>query len=371
MAYKVPYFSFDKMNSDVEKDMANAFRKIFNSKWYIQGHELADFEKQFADYIGVKHAIGVGNGLDALKISLKVLNVGQGDEVILPCHTFIATLLAVLETGARPVLADVNPESYVLDWSNVEKHISRKSKVILPVHIYGFPCDLPELMVNTAGRDLVIVEDYAQAVGAGITQKKAGSFGRINAASFYPTKTLGAVGDGGIITTDDMLLANLCRVLRNYGFEKKGVHQQIGYNSRLDELQAAFLSMKMKFLDVWLAERESIANRYRNGLQDLPGIQLPVNNTKFTPAHHIFPILVEKRDQLKLNLEKAGIETLIHYAVPIHLQQSMAFLGYHHGSFPITERIAKTQLSLPIYPGLREHQIDYTIENIRKFMLNN
>ena len=368
MAYKIPYFSFDKINSDTGGDLNLIFRELLDSKWYILGRNLNDFENEFAKYIGVKHAIGVGNGFDALKISLEALELKKDDEVILPSLTFVATLLAVIQAGARPVLADVNPETNVLDYSSIESLIGPKTKAIIPVHLYGYPCNIPEILKNTKEKGIVVVEDYAQSVGAEFEGKKTGSFGLINGSSFYPTKSIGALGDGGIITTDDKKLADKCRSLRNYGFTSDGQHKLIGHNSRLDELQAAFLSVKIPWLDIWNNERRSIAAKYIDNLSEIRGLRLPEHKINTLPVYHIFSILCEKRDALQEHLKDAGIETLVHYSTPLHLQQSMTYLGYSTGSMPIAEKISGMQLSLPIYPGLSDEKIDFVSEMIYRFM---
>jgi dTDP-4-amino-4,6-dideoxygalactose transaminase len=367
MSYEIPYFSFDKMNSDTGKDLSLAFREIMDSKWYILGRHLTAFENEFAEYIGINHAIGVGNGFDALRISLETLDLKKDDEVILPSLTFIATLLAVIHTGAKPVLADVNPKTFTMDYGSVKSLINPKTRVIIPVHLYGYPVDVQRIIKHTNERDIVIIEDFAQSVGAEIEGVKTGSLGRINAASFYPTKTLGALGDGGIITTDDEKLADRCRSLRNYGFTDDGKHNTIGYNSRLDEMQAAFLSIKIRWQDIWIKERRSIAEKYRDNLSGIPGLKLPEHQRSALPAHHIFPVLSKKREALRKHLQSAGIETRVHYGTPLHLFDSMRYLGYPKGSMPEAEKISERELSLPIYPGLNEEKINFICEQIDKF----
>jgi dTDP-4-amino-4,6-dideoxygalactose transaminase len=370
MKRQIPYYSFEKINSDIREAFEEIFNAVMDSKWYILGKELESFENSFARYIRVKHAIGVGSGFDALRISLAALDLKENDEVILPSFTFIATLLAVIHSGAKPILVDVNPDTYVLDPQSLYPFINSRTKVIIPVHIYGYPCDMKEINAMANQKEIQVIEDYAQAVGSHIDGKKAGSFGFVNAASFYPTKTLGAIGDGGIITTNDEKIAHKCKTLRNYGFESKKQHKMIGYNSRLDELHAAFLSKKLQFLEKWIGERKSVALQYMEKLKDIPEIKLPDYSLDRSSAYHIFPIRSENRDQLRQYLQDQGICTLIHYEIPPHLQDSMKHLGYGEKSFPVTEEISKTQLSLPIYPGLSEDNIHFIAQKIQEFYIS-
>jgi len=367
MKRKIPYFSFTEINSDIQNELERTFHSVMDSKWYILGKKLKSFENSFAEYIQVKHAIGVGSGFDALRISLAALDIKKNDEVILPSFTFLATILAVVHAGARPVLTDVSPETYVIEPNSIYPYINSKTKVIIPVHIYGYPCEMMEIGEIASYEGIYILEDYAQAVGAKIGDQKAGSVGYVNAASFYPTKTLGAIGDGGIITTNDEKTADKCRSLRNYGFIDKKHHQWIGYNSRLDELQAALLAKKLQFLNQWIEERKLIALTYMEKLNNIPGLKLPQYSANKTPTYHIFPIRSKKRNALKKYLNDHGIDTMIHYEIPPHLQDSMKHLGYKKNSFPVTEEISDTQLSLPIYPGLTEDDIYFIARKIREF----
>jgi dTDP-4-amino-4,6-dideoxygalactose transaminase len=367
MKRRIPYFSFKKINSDIQNELERTFGTVLNSKWYILGKQLENFEKVFAQYLQVKHAIGVGSGLDALHISLRALKLKEDDEVILPSFTFIATILSVIHAGAKPVLIDVNPETYVLDPKSIYPYLNSKTKVIIPVHMYGYPCDMKEIRNIVSQRGIYIIEDNAQAVGAEIDGQKTGSFGNVNAASFYPTKTLGAIGDGGIITTNDEKIANKCKLLRNYGFADKKHHQMIGYNSRLDELQAALLAKKLKFLDHWIQDRKLIAQKYIEKLKHLSEIQLPKYSNDKSSSYHIFPIRSNKRDVLKKFLDDQGIDTMIHYEIPPHLQVSLKHLRYEIHSFPITEEICAQQLSLPIYPGLSDNDINFISRKIEEF----
>ena len=371
MPPNIPYFSFDQTNEDVKEDVYEIFQEVYNSKWFILGKYLDSFEKKFAEYIGVKYAIGVGNGYDALKISLKALGITESDEVILPAHTFIATLLPVIQLKARPILVDINPESLNIDVENLTRSINKRTKAILPVHLYGNPCNISEIIEIGNRHNIPVIEDYAQAIGATVGLKKAGSFGLINASSFYPTKTLGALGDGGIITTNDSKLQSTCRKLRNYGFTDKFHHEIIGFNSRLDEIQAGILLKKLIWLDKWIDDRERIAKHYTRRLEQIHHISLisPLYNSK--SSYHIFPILCKKRNELKIHLENKGIETSVHYPIPIHFQKSIKFLNYKPGDFPVAEEVASQQLSLPLYPGLEPGDIDYICDQIIFFTESN
>lgn len=368
MKTKIPYYSLAQINTDVREQLKGAFQSVINSNWYVLGQELELFEKKFAEYIHVKFAIGVGNGMDALRISLQALDLKSGDEVILPSLTYIATLIAVVQSGAKPVLVDINSDTCVLDPDLITERLTNRTRVILPVHLYGRPCPVPEMLHIARERNILVVEDYAQSVGAEINGSMTGSIGHINATSFYPTKTLGALGDGGMITTNEKKYAIICRSLRNYGFKDQKMHIRIGSNSRLDEIQAAFLMKKLVFLDHWIKQKKKIADTYIELLKDVEGIILPDFSGQIKPSYHIFPIRIKKRDALKTYLEQKGIETRIHYEVPMHMQKSMKFLGYKKGSFPVTEEIIRTEISLPIYPGLSDTHVEYIAENIREFV---
>lgn len=367
MENRIPYFSFEKINSDVRDSLDNAFQSVLDSKWYILGERLENFENSFAKYIGVQYAVGVGNGMDALRISLASLNLQSDDEVILPNLTFVATLLAVVHAGAKPVLVDIDPETYTLDLRDLMCRLNDKTRVIIPVHLYGNPCDMRKINHVALEYGLHVIEDYAQAVGSRFDNFPTGSIGTINAASFYPTKSLGALGDGGIITTNDFELAEKCRCLRNYGFQEAN-HILLGHNSRLDELQAALLSCKMPFLDQWILERKAIAEKYLDCLEDLQGIVLPKYNPGTFPSYHIFPIRIRKRDELRNYLYNLGIETRIHYKTPLHLLETMNSYRDTANNYPASVEVANTELSLPIYPGLTDSKIAFITEKIRAFV---
>jgi len=365
---KVPYIPFLHIHPELKREMLMEFERFYDTQDYILGTGLARFEKEYASFNHVKHAIGVGNGHDALLISMKVLGIGPGEEVIIPAHTFIATALAVQNAGAKPVLTDIHPETLNIDPLDVEKKISPMTRAIMPVHLYGNPCDMNALMILAKNHQIPIIEDNAQAHGAEIDERVTGSIGVINATSFYPTKNLGALGDGGMITTNDDELAAKARAWRNYG---KTTHfSEPGLNSRLDELQAVLLSIKLRHLAKWNNERMRIAEIYEERLRGIGNIRLQKSLPGALNMRHIFPIITSKRDQLKAYLSSKNIDTLIHYELPIHLQQSFEWLGHKKADFPIAETVCDSELSLPIYPGLGEVGVDYVCECIGGFFKN-
>jgi dTDP-4-amino-4,6-dideoxygalactose transaminase len=364
----IPYYSLEKIHQDLQEGMKNTFLSVMEGNWFVLGRHLEEFEDAFADFTGVKFAIGVGNGLDGLKISLRCLDLQKGDKMVIPAHTFSASVLAAVENGITPVLADVNRQDGLLDAGQFADKLKADVKVVMPVHLYGNPCDMQKIAQVAEAAGIYIVEDFAQSVGAMFRGQPTGSFGTVNATSFYPVKPLGALGDGGMITTNDPDLNQRCRKLRNYGYSGKSTMELTGYNSRLDELQAAFLMLKMKHLERWKMDRVDIAHRYLQNLSDLEQVILPPADKNNSPAFHIFPIRLRKRDDLKIYLEENRIQTQIHYPVPPHLQPAFRFLGYRKGDFPVTEEISDTELSLPIYPGLSTDSVDRISQCIRHFI---
>lgn len=364
---RIPFFSFDGMHQSMRDDMIAAFGRFYDTNWYVLGKEVQAFEEEFAAYSEIKHCVGVANGLDALHIALQTLDIKEGDEVIVPSNTYIATWLAVSYTGASIVPVEPNPHTYNLDPKKIEAAITPATRAIMPVHLYGQPCEMEAIMQIAKNHKLFVVEDNAQSQGATYGGKKTGTFGTINGVSYYPGKNLGALGDAGGITTDRSDLAEEARVIRNYGSQKKYYNKRIGLNSRLDEIQAAFLRLKIPQLDKWNAERQKIAAIYNAGLEDIEEIQLPLITPSAVSVWHQFVILTPKRTQMIQFLDENGIGTLIHYPVPPHLQEAYHFLGYQRGDFPIAEKISDMALSLPIYPGLKEKEILYICDKIRSF----
>ena len=363
-SFKVPYADFAKIHDPMRRELDAAWWRVINREWFIDGQEDSAFERAFADYCGVRECIGVGNGLDALRLILMALGIGVGDEVLVPANTFIASALAVTYTGAKPVLVDPDSQTALITPEETAKQITERTKAIMVVQLYGRVAEMEGFQELATECNLTLIEDAAQAHGASRNERKAGSFGLAAGFSFYPGKNLGALGDAGAVTTDDPEIARRVRALRNYGSERKYVHETPGVNSRLDELQAAFLAEKLTHLDTWTAERRRIAEIYKVEIHN-PKIRLlkpEVGN-----VHHIFPVFTEERDKLQKFLAEQGIQTNIHYPIPIHLQKAYKDLGYGPGDFPVAEELARTELSIPLYPGMTEEQIDQVVSALNQF----
>ena len=377
---RVPFLDFEGLHNPIREELISAFKEVLDSNWFVMGKQLELFEREYAEWNDVKHCVGVSNGLDALTLALKALEIGPGDEVIVPSNTYIATALAVSNVGATPIFVEPRIETANINPDLIEAAISKRTKAIMPVHLYGQACEMEAIMTIANKFGLFVVEDNAQAHGASYNRKKTGSWGHINATSFYPGKNLGALGDGGAITTDSDELAHRVRVLRNYGSQEKYKNEVLGYNNRLDELQAAFLRFKLRKLDEWTAERNKIAQAYINVLKDIPGIELLSLADRATSAYHLFVIKVKERKELQSKLSEAGVGTLIHYPIPPHLQECYKFLGYKNGDFPISEQLAQKSLSLPLYIGLEINQIEEinriihelaSLQNIKSYLNGN
>lgn len=363
----IPFLSFDKTNDQIKTLTLEAIERCIDSKWYVLGNEVKEFESLYSTYNKVKFTIGVANGLDALHLSLLALGIKEGDEVIVPSNTYIASVLAVSYTGATPVFVEPDINTYNIDPDKIEEKITAKTKAILPVHLYGQACEMGKIMDIAQKHNLFVIEDNAQAHGAEFDGKITGSFGNINGTSFYPGKNLGALGDAGGITTDNEQLYTKCLSLRNYGSHKKYYNEVIGYNSRLDELQAAVLKVKLPFMAEWTNERIQIAAWYNEGLQGLAEIVLPATAPKASHVYHLYTIRTEKRDLLQQYLNQKGIGTLIHYPVPPHLQEAYKNLGYQEGDFPLAEKIAQTTLSLPLFIGMTQSQVEVVCQEIKSY----
>ncbi len=365
--YAIPFFSLERQHQSISTELQLAYSKTLKRGRFILDDEVKGFEEEFAVYQKVKYCVSVGNGHDAILISLKALGIGRGDEVLVPSHTFCATWLAVVNAGAKPVPVEVEPFTYTINPLLIENLITKKTKAIVPVHLYGHPCLMDKIMTIAKRNKLFVVEDNAQAHGAFFKDKMTGSWGHCDATSFYPTKNLGALGDGGAIVTNDKKLFQFVRAFGNYGSEKKDVHTILGINSRLDELQAAVLRIKLRKLNEWNEARKQNAKLYFDLLEGQGGIQLPPGESEMAkPVFYQFVIQTKQRDKLKKYLGGKGIETSIHYPIPVHLQKAYAFLGFKKGSLPVAEKLSKTVLSLPIYPGLKKQEIEIVCSTIRK-----
>jgi len=366
---KIPFLNFSATHQPMKAEMMNAFEKVYDSNWFVLGEQVKAFESNYAAFNQVKHVVAVSNGLDALHIALKTLNIGTGDEVIVPSNTFIATVLAVSYVGATPIFVEPNIHTYNIDPSKIEAAITSKTKAIMPVHLYGQACEMTEIMRIAEKYNLKVIEDNAQAQGATYQEKVTGSFGHINGTSFYPGKNLGALGDAGGITTNDGVLAEKAKVLSNYGTRVKYVNDEIGFNMRMDECQAAFLHVKLNYLSNWIQQRQQIANWYNKHLSNIEGLILPAVAQNATHTYHLYVVRTTKRNALMKHLTDNEIGTLIHYPIPPHLQQAYANLGFSKGDFPIAEEIADTCLSLPIWPGMNETEVAFVATSIKQFFL--
>lgn len=364
---KVPFLNFHYQHSNIKPEIQQAFLSVYDSYWYILGHHLSDFEKEFADYSQVKYAVGISNGLDALFLSLKILGVGAGDEVIVPSNTYIATALAVSHLGATPVFVEPDSNTYNLDPTKIEAALTPRTKAIMSVHLYGQACQMNEIMDIAQRHNLYVVEDNAQSHGAEYDGRMLGSWGHINATSFYPGKNFGALGDAGAVTTNHEEWAQAIRSYRNYGSKEKYKNEVLGYNMRLDELQAAILSVKLKHLDNWTQYRKDIAMLYLDKLQGVGDLILPFTHPLASHVYHLFVIRTPQRDTLQKHLEENGVGTLIHYPIPPHLQEAYSFMGHQKGDFPIAEELAMSSLSLPLWPGMQQEEVDYVVNHIKAF----
>lgn len=354
-------------HATIRSEIDAAIQQVLSRCNFILGSQVEEFEQAFAGFIGTEHAVGVSSGLDALRLALIALDIGPGDEVILPANTYIATALAVSATGARPVLVDCDPETYNIDVGLIEPAITPRTKAIIPVHLTGQSANMDPILEVADRRDLYIVEDAAQSHGTLYKGRPCGSIGTAGCFSFYPGKNLGAYGDGGAVTTSDAKLAERLRRLRNYGQRAKYQHVEKGLNARLDTLQAAILTVKLRYLPQWNKARAAHAEEYREMLTGVGDLAFQHREPYSTHIYHLFIIETEQRAALQEHLNMVGIDTGIHYPVPIHLQQAYTDLGYSKGDFPEAERLAEHMLSLPMYPELRSGQIRQVTEEIKGF----
>ena len=384
---QIPPFSLDEQISEIGDEIEKALIKVFRSGKYIGGEEVASFEKAFALAIETSYSVSCNSGTDALILALRSLNIGEGDEVITSSFSFFATAEAITSVGARPVFVDIDPENYLMDLDLIEKVITPRTKAILPVHLFGQPIDMDKIMAIAEVNNLKVVEDCAQAAGAHWRGKPVGSYGDVGCFSFFPTKNLGAAGDGGAITTNNLELAKTIRELAVHGMPKRYFHTNIGYNSRLDSLQAAILNVKLTRLNKWIERRKAIANNYISQLSSIESIELPSNNLSNNSFHSWNQFVIRimdnsfvknikansedvfdntNRDLFKNELHRLGVNTIIYYPIPIHLQPAYRELGYTEGSLPITEKVCSQVISLPIFPELKFIQQSYVIDRIKE-----
>jgi dTDP-4-amino-4,6-dideoxygalactose transaminase len=362
----IPLVDLKAQYRDIRDEIGPAIERVLESGQYVLGPEVSAFEVEFAAYCGTREAIGVNSGTSALHLALLAAGVKPGDEVITVPFTFAATVAAILYSGARPVFVDVNPASMNMDARRIESVVSRHTRAIIPVHLHGQMADMNRIMEIAARHGLVVIEDAAQAHGAEYEGRRAGSIGHLGCFSFYPGKNLGAYGEGGLVTTNDSVFAQTVRRLRDWGTESKYVHLQKGYNFRLDELQAAVLRVKLRHLDNWTSSRRAHAATYNELLRPLSGagLRTPVAFSGLSHVYHIYAVRTGSRELLQRSLHAAGVQTSVHYPIPVHLQPAYADLGYTAGDFPVAERAAQEVLSLPMYPELEQSQLMYIAEII-------
>ena len=362
---RVPFLDLAPAYRELKDELDLAIGRVLAKGWYILGDEVAAFEREFADYVGVGHCVGVGNGLDALRLVLRAWGVGPGDEVVVPSNTYVATALAVSESGAQIVFAEPDPATHNLDPARLEAAVTPRTRAVIPVHLYGLPADMAPINAIAARHGIKVLEDAAQAHGATYRERKCGALGDAAGFSFYPSKNLGAFGDGGAVTTNDAALADKVRALRNYGSRIRYRNEMPGVNSRLDELQAAILRVKLRHLETWNGQRSVIAQRYLGALTGLDSLSLPFEPAGLRSAWHLFVIRSARRDALSRQLAECGIETRIHYPVPPFRQEAYASLGIAAGAYPIAERLANEVLSLPLGPHLDRIQADAVIQALQ------
>ena len=362
----VPFSTFVPMHSEIKNEVMRKFEEVYDRSRFIQGEEVMAFEQEFASFCGCRFAVGCGNGLDALYLILKAMDIGKGDEVIVPSNTFIATALAVTYAGATPVFAEPHPETFNINPSLIEEKITPKTKAVIAVHLYGQPADMDEISRVAGRHGLKVIEDCAQAHGAVYRGHKAGSLGDAAGFSFYPGKNLGALGDGGAVVTSDEELARKVRALGNYGSLEKYNHIYKGNNSRLDEVQAAFLRIKLKYLEKWTQNRQETARRYLTEIRN-PKLILPALSGDCSHVWHIFAVRCMERNRLEEYLNRHEIGTTKHYPVPLHLQKAYHDLEIPEGAFPVAEKISAVELSIPMYYGMTDSEISYVINTINAF----
>lgn len=359
----IPMVDLSRQFAEIKEEIFEMMTRILGSSHYILGPRVQEFERKVADYTGVADAIGVASGTDALHLSVEALNIGEGDEVITTPFSFFATAEAIIYTGAKPVFVDIEPDTFNIDCNRIEEKITPRTKAILPVHLFGHPADMETIMEIAARHNLSVIEDCAQAFGAQVKGKKVGSFGDTGCFSFYPSKNLGAYGDGGIITFDDRNLSDILRSLRNHGSKGSYIHDSVGFNSRLDELQAGILLIKLKRIDEYNRKRRLNASRYRSLLCDY--VKCPSEKDGAYHVYNQYTVVSRERDEIQKRLKENSISSVVYYPMPLHLQKALSLLGHKEGDFPNAERASREVLSLPMYPELEESAIGKIAEIIR------
>ncbi|MEO7299626.1 MAG: DegT/DnrJ/EryC1/StrS family aminotransferase [Verrucomicrobiota bacterium] len=362
----VPFLNLAAQHSALKNEISSAVEAVLTNGHYILGPNVTEFEKELATFTKTKFAVGVNSGSDALTLALRALEIGAGDEVITSPFTYIAPSESIYQVGAKIVFADIDPRTFCINPAEIARKISPRTKAIIPIHLFGQAAPLNEIRALADSRGISIIEDCAQAIGAKYHGQNVGSFGRLGCFSFYPTKNLGANGDGGMVVTNDEALAKKLRMLRVHGIEKRYYHDLHGFNSRLDEIQAAILRVKLPHLNRWNTRRAEIAARYSEALAKLP-LQLPVTASGNTHIFHVYAVLSEKRDALQKFLGERGVPTIIYYPQPLHLQKLYADMKFQRGDFPVAEMISEKILPLPMYPELNDAQVDYVCEIVRQF----
>lgn len=368
---KVPFMDLKRVGSEVLTEIKESVNKVIDHGGFIQGPEKKQFEKDFANYCGTKHSIGVDSGTSALELGLRALNINEGDEVITVSNTFYATVAAIRAVGAKPVFVDINPETYLIDAHKAKLAITNRTRAILPVHLYGQPADMDDLLGlkdPSGAHELNVLEDACQAHGASYGGIICGNLGDIAAFSFYPGKNLGAYGDGGAVTTNDDSLAEKVRLLHEYGQRKKYYHDIEGGNHRLDTLQAAVVGTKLKYLNQWNEQRRLAAQKYNEQLGGVSEVKLPKEAANRKHVYHLFVVQVPDRDGLQNYLQEQGVSSGLHYPIPLHLADAFKHLGYKEGDFPVTENAAKHIISLPMFPGITDDEISYTCDKVKDFL---
>lgn len=365
----IPFFDPAPQHESIRAEVLKAIAAVYDSNWFVLGEQVRRFEAAYASWNGVAHAVGLASGLDALHVALKALRIGPGQEVIVPSNTYIATWLAVSSVGATIVPVEPDAATWNLNPAAVAAAVTGRTAAILPVHLFGQACEMGPLMELAKKHRLAVVEDNAQGHGARWQGQLTGSFGQANATSFYPTKNLGALGDAGALTTNSAAIAEFARTYRNYGSKVKYYNEMPGINSRLDELQAAVLKVKLRMLDLANQQRNQLAQSYLEQLSGIPEIELPSVAPECTHVWHLFVVQCPRREELQLFLGKMGIQTMVHYPVPPHLQEAYASAGFREGQFPVAEQLARQSLSLPLYPGMQAEQLERVCATLKQFFM--